>query len=247
MTDDAMDLLNNEPIARKKLVIVYIIDTSGSMSGDKIGTVNAVMEEVLPEIRGIGGSDSDISVAVMTFDPEVWWMYDAPRPIEEIKWTELKTAGWTDFGRAMGELNSKLSRNGYMGTASLSFAPVLFLMSDGCPNDGYEANLAKIKGNKWFKHALKIAVAIGSDANREVLAEFTGNVETVVEANNGPALARLIRMLTITSSQIGSRSSTMESDGPLTPEQADAAKEAELVQVIQNAVRPEDIDFDDGW
>ena len=76
MADDAMDLLNNEPIARKKLTIFFIIDTSGSMSGDKIGRVNSVMEEVIPEIRGIGGSDSDIQVAVMTYDTDVKWMYD---------------------------------------------------------------------------------------------------------------------------------------------------------------------------
>ena len=38
MADDAMDLLNNEPIARKKLTIFFIIDTSGSMNGARIGS-----------------------------------------------------------------------------------------------------------------------------------------------------------------------------------------------------------------
>ena len=247
MADDAMDLLNNEPIARKKLTIFFIIDTSGSMNGARIGTVNTVMEEVLPEIRGIGGSDSDIQLAIMTFDSEIKWMYDTPRPLEDIKWTELTAQMWTDFGGAMKELNSKLSKNAYMGSASLSFAPVLFLLSDGYPNPGYQTELENIKKNKWFKYALKVAVGIGDDADMNALAEFTGNPETTVKVNNGKALARMIKFLTVTSSQIGSRSSSMDSDGPITAEEADAAKEKELAQAIQSAVKPEDIDFDDGW
>lgn len=247
MADDAMDLLNNEPIARKKLTIFFIIDTSGSMSGDKIGRVNSVMEEVLPEIRGIGGSDSDIQIAVMTYDTDVNWMYNEPKPLEEINWVELVPNGWTDFARALKELNSKLSKNAYMGSASLSFAPVLFLLSDGYPNPGYQAELENIKKNKWFKYALKVAVGIGDDADMNALAEFTGNPETTVKVNNGEALARMIKFLTVTSSQIGSRSSSMDSDGPITAEEADAAKEKELAQAIQSAVKPEDIDFDDGW
>ena len=107
MADDAMDLLNNEPIARKKLTIFFIIDTSGSMSGDKIGRVNSVMEEVLPEIRGIGGSDSDIQIAVMTYDTDVNWMYNEPKPLEEINRVELVPKGWTALARALKELNSK--------------------------------------------------------------------------------------------------------------------------------------------
>lgn len=248
MADDAMDLLNNEPIARKKLTIFFIIDTSGSMQGDKISKVNAVMEEVLPEIRGIGGSDSDIEVAVMTFDTDVKWMYDRPKPLEEIKWTQLEAGGWTDLGRALKELDSKLSKNAYMGSASLSFAPVLFLMSDGYPNPGYEDALENIKNNnKWFKYALKVAVGIGQEADMGALAKFTGNPETTVRVNNGPALARMIKFLAVTSSQIGSKNSSSDTSGPITAEEADAAKEKELAQAIQGAVKPEDIDFDDGW
>lgn len=246
MADDAMDLLNNEPIARKKLTIFFIIDTSGSMDGAKINTVNTIMEEVLPEIRGIGGSDSDIQLAIMTFDSEIKWMYDTPRPLEDIKWTRLTAQMWTDLGGALKELNSKLSKNAYMGSASLSFAPVLFLISDGYPNPGYKEELDKIRQNKWFKYALKVAVGIG-DADLNALAEFTGNSETVVQVNNGPALARMIKFLTVTSSQIGSKNSSSDTTGPITAEEADAAKEKELAQAIKNAVKPEDIDFDDGW
>lgn len=247
MTDEALDILSNEPIARKSLTLFYLIDTSGSMKGDKIAQVNTVMEEVIPEIRDTGGSDSEIKMAVMTFDNDVAWMYDEPKSIEEISWTRLEVGTLTCMGAAFEELNSKLSRNGFMKSASVSFAPVIFLMSDGWPNDDYKEALKKLRMNKWFKYALKIAVAIGAEADKQVLAEFTGDPETVVEVNNGKALRRLIKEITVTSSQIGSKSSSLDGSGLITPEQADQAKQKELAGVIGGMVKPDDIEPDDGW
>ena len=247
MTQSVSGLLNNEPIARKTLTLFYLIDTSGSMDGDKIGQVNTIMEEVIPELRDVGGADSDVRMAVMTYDTDVRWMYDEPLSIEEIRWTRLSASGWTDLGAALEELDSKLSREGFMKSASVSFAPVIFLLSDGYPNDGYETHLEKLKTNKWFKYALKIAVAIGTDASVSTLSEFTGNSETVVSVNNGVALRRLIKTISVTSSQIGSKGSSMEAGNLITPEDADMSKEKELIEVIRNTVRPEDLDLDEGW
>ena len=53
-----------EEIAKKSMVLFFLIDCSGSMGGSKIGTVNSVMEELIPEIKGIGGADADIQKRV---------------------------------------------------------------------------------------------------------------------------------------------------------------------------------------
>ncbi len=244
---DAMDILGNEPIARKSLTLFYLIDTSGSMEGEKIGQVNTVMEEVIPEVRDVGGSDSEIKMAVLTFDQDIAWMYDEPKSIEEIVWSRLETGTITNMGMAFEELNSKLSRNGYMKSASLSFAPVIFLLSDGWPSDDYNKALVKLRSNKWFKYAIKIAIAIGQDADRNVLAEFTGNTEAVVEVNNGAALRKMIKFLTVTSSQIGSKSSSLDSNGQMTDAEADAAKQTQVIEAIGGIVDPTDVDIEDGW
>lgn len=55
MSDTPINPFDNaEEIAKKSMVLFFVIDCSGSMSGSKIGTVNSVMEELIPEIRDIG-------------------------------------------------------------------------------------------------------------------------------------------------------------------------------------------------
>ena len=195
-----------EEIAKKSMVLFFLIDCSGSMHGSKIGTINSVMEELIPEIRGIGGADADIKLAVMKFSSGCEWMYDAPVSVEDFEWTNLDADGVTDLGAAFSALAGKLSRNEFMSSPSLSFAPVMLLLSDGYPTDNFEKGLAELQQNKWYSAGIKAAVAIGEEADHEILARFTGNPDSVVTANNGEALAKLIKFVAVTSSQIGSRS-----------------------------------------
>jgi uncharacterized protein YegL len=95
-----------------------------------------------------------------------------------------------------------------MNSASGSFAPTIILMSDGEPTDNYQVGLNKLKSNNWFKSALKFAIAIGDDANKDVLEEFTGSKEAILTVHNTDALKKIIRMVSVTSSQIASTSTT---------------------------------------
>ena len=56
----------------------------------------------------------------------------------------------------------------------VSFAPVIFLLSDGSPNDDWKKGLDTLKQNKWFQHGLKIALGIGSKVNMDVLRALPG-------------------------------------------------------------------------
>jgi uncharacterized protein YegL len=94
-----------------------------------------------------------------------------------------------------------------MNSPTGNFAPVLFLLSDGMPSDSYQSALAAIQENKWFAVAIKAAIAIGDDANLQVLTEFTGNSELVLNAHTPETLKAMIRFVSVTSSKIGSHSS----------------------------------------
>ncbi len=207
-----------EGIVRRQMVLFFVVDTSGSMEGTKIGAVNTAIREVLPELKDVGGSDVDLKIACLKFSSGCEWMHPAPVPVESFQWNNLSADGVTDFGTACRELADKMSKEKFLSAPSHSVAPAIFLMSDGGPTDDYKSGLAVLQQKTWFKYAIKVAVAIGNDADKDVLKEFTGNSEAVITVHTPEALRKMIRFVTVTSSQIGSKSKPMQ-DGQIETKQ----------------------------
>ncbi len=217
-------------VPRRTMTLFFLIDTSGSMEGNKIGAVNDAVVNVLPMLNDISETnpDAEIKVAALEFSNGVNWLYDEPKLAKDFIWQDVVASGLTSLGAACSELASKLSRSGgFMQSASGSFAPAIILLSDGGPTDDYNSGLAKLKANNWFKSAIKIAIAIGDDADKDVLKEFTGSSEAVITVHNIDALKQIIRVVAVTSSQIGSKSSTA---GEIT-------KQEQVVKDIQDATQ----------
>lgn len=233
-----MGLLDGQvEIARKTMVIFFLVDASGSMAGDKIGALNQVIREIIPMIGDISDTNADakIKIAAMQISSGVEWIYGEPKEAADFMWSDLKAGGLTDLGEACLELNSKLSRKAFMAAASGSFAPVLILLSDGGATDNYHSGIAKLKENNWYKAAIKIAIAIGDDSDKDELKAFTGNTEAVFEVHNVEALKKVIRVVTVTSSQIGSKSSPIMSDM-----NEDGKKQQQIIDTIQEEIKDVD-------
>ena len=219
-----------EGITRRKMVLFFLIDKSGSMFGNKIGSVNDAIENVLPIIGEISDEnpDAEINVAALEFSTTTRWLYDEPKDAKEFIWQKVEAQGLTSLGAACIELNNKLSRtDGFMSSPSGCYAPAIILLSDGGPTDNFEAGLNHIKNNSWFKNAIKIAIAIGEDADKEVLKDFTGSLEAVITVHNLDALKQMIRIIAITSSQIGSKSTTAN----------DETKQEQVIKEVQEQAK----------
>lgn len=250
-----MSLLDQvTPSPRKIMTLFYVVDTSGSMTGDKIGSVNAAMEEAitvdLPDISTVN-DDAEIRVAIMQFSSGCSWITPASGPIAlgDVIWNDLYTNGLTDLGAACIELDKKLSRNAFLESQTGAYAPVILLFSDGGPTDNWEKGLEQLKKNNWFKHAIKIAIAIGEDADKSVLATFTGTPESVVTVNDKHTLKALIRKVSVRASEFQSHSK-QTSDVVTSPEE-DSAKivqdvTTEISQETGDSSSPIKVD-DSGW
>lgn len=223
-----MGLVDNESIPRRKMTLFFLIDTSGSMLGSKIGSVNDAIENVLPIIGEISDEnpDAEINVAALEFSTGTRWLYDEPKDAKEFIWQQVEAEGLTSLGEACEELNKKLSRTGgFMSSPSGCYAPAIILLSDGGPTDNFEKGLKLLQGNSWFKNAIKIAIAIGDDADKEVLRQFTDAQEAVISVHNIEALKTMIRIIAITSSQIGSKSTSA----------TDATKQEQVIEEVNKA------------
>lgn len=222
LLDDAVS------VPRRTMTLFFLIDTSGSMSGNKIGAVNDAIVNVLPMLEDISSTnpDAEIKVAALEFSNGTKWLYNEPKTVEDFKWIDVQAGGLTSLGEACLELNSKLSRSGYMKSASGSYAPAIILLSDGGPTDNFDGGLQTLQGNNWFKNAIRIAIAIGDDADLDVLARFTGNSEAVIKVQNIDALKQIIRIVAVTSSQIGSKSSSA----------GDTSKQDQVIKDVNQAI-----------
>ena len=240
LLDDAVS------VPRRTMTLFFLIDTSGSMSGNKIGAVNDAIVNVLPMLEDISSSnpDAEIKVAALEFSNGTKWLYNEPKSVEDFKWIDVQAGGLTSLGEACLELNSKLSRSGYMKSASGSYAPAIILLSDGGPTDNFDGGLQSLQGNNWFKNAIRIAIAIGDDADLDVLARFTGNSEAV-KVQNIDALKQIIRIVAVTSSQIGSKSSSAGNTSKQDQVIKDVNQAVDNVDGASTAAAPDSSSYDD--
>jgi len=244
-----MALTDKIEIPRRTMVLFFVIDTSGSMDGSKIGAVNTAIEEVIPAIREVSdeNADAQIKIAALEFSSGVRWITsNGPVEADQFRWNYLNAEGVTDFGAACKALNDKLSTKAFMQEATGSFAPAIFLLSDGEPTDTWARELAALKQNNWFKAAVKVAIAIGDDANKDVLKEFTGTMEAVLESHNAATLKKMIKFVSVRASQVASKSSNVnDTSNDLGDEQKQQELNANLHEFTQEIAAAPDNDQSD--
>lgn len=200
-----------EAVPRKDLHVFFILDTSGSMFGDRIAALNHGMEECIDALESLAknNGDANIKVAVMEFNTNVRWVTsNGPENMEDFEWEELEAGGMTSMGAALTELDDKLSRNKFLNSITGALMPVIIFMTDGYANDEYDAPLHRIRGNKWFKKATKIGFAIGDDADLQMISSVVGNSEAVIKTTDLDLFKRLIKFVSVTASTLASTSHT---------------------------------------
>ena len=232
-------------IVKQVLPLICVIDTSGSMFGDRIASVNEAIHELEPILREKVGEipEAEIRIAALTFSSGAQWLTtNGLVSLDDFFWNDATAGGLTDLGAALKELNSKLSRSSFLVSDTGFCAPVIIFMSDGEPNDNWEKELASIRqNNKWFQAARKIAIAIGEDANIEILTKLVGSNEAVIQTNDLETLKRMIIAVSVSASMLAG-SSRMAGDaasGSMILEAATTNLDADTFTVA-----PEVADFD---
>jgi uncharacterized protein YegL len=226
---------------QKRMTVFYVLDTSGSMEGQKMGTVNNTIREILPEMEeSVPGVE--MRVAFLAYSTGSRWLYPQPLAPSAVQWNNIQAGGSTDFGAAIRELNSKLSRYQFLQVPSVSLAPVLILLSDGQATDEYGEEMEKIRKNSWFHRGIKAALAIGDDADIPKLVEFTGDIESVIQTEPTPEkIKQWLKEIAITSTIIGSRSQP-DAGGQIVPRQKLLGAELQKVRAEMENDLPDKFD-----
>jgi len=205
-------------VANRPLHFIWIADCSGSMMGSKMSSLNTAIREALPHMEKVADENPNAAVLVraIAFADIARWHVSQPTPLDEFKWEDLTYGGLTAMGDAFDLLAGALDVE-RMGSRALP--PVLVLLSDGQPSDEWKGSLERLLCEPWAVKAVRLAIAIGDDADHAPLEAFIDNPEiNVLQANNPETLVRYIRWVSTAVLQSASAPAVSgdDKDGPTT-------------------------------
>ena len=181
-------------LATRPLHFIFLCDGSGSMGVDgKIQALNTAIREATPHMRKAADENPNAQVLVraVRFSSGAAWHIEQPVPVDSFIWKDMDADGVTDLGRALTLLSDALR---IPPMTERALPPVLVLLSDGQPTDDWETGLQTLLGLPWGKRAVRIAIAIGNDADMDVLKAFVANPEIQpLPANNPEKLIAYIK------------------------------------------------------
>ena len=168
-----------------QLNLIYLLDTSGSMSGEPINQLNAAMAEAV-QVAEAAAKDKEVQLLmrVVEFNTVAKWLIgDKYNGVEHIDWAPLVANGGTDTAGAIDLARSVMHRE-ILGERN--YRPVVILITDGASNDPEKTveAIAKLKSSlKSSKDPNKdkiTRIAIGvTGANQTELTNFAsvGDIE----------------------------------------------------------------------
>lgn len=180
-------------LSNRPLHFIWILDVSGSMANSKIQQLNFAIKNALPEMVKVADENPNARVLVraVKFSNGAAWHVPTPTEIDKFQWRDLSAGGVTDMGKALRLVADQLKMPP-METRALP--PVLVLVSDGQPTDDFRGGLKALMDEPWGKKSVRVAIAIGGDADTSVLKEFIGNHELQpLVANNSADLVNYIK------------------------------------------------------
>jgi len=205
-------------MANRPVTFFWLLDCSSSMiENGKISTLNFAVKEAIPEMRRVADDNptAALMVRTLTFATGARWHRGPATRVADFTWGDVTAGGVTDLGAALRLLAGEL-RTPPMPYRALP--PVLALVSDGQPTDDWRGGLEEVDATPWGQHAVRVAIAVGQDADRAMLQEFLANPEAhPLEANNPRALTAAIRWTSTVAVKVASAARDRPLPGPENP------------------------------
>ncbi|MDF2417224.1 VWA domain-containing protein [Acinetobacter beijerinckii] len=162
----------------RRLPVYILLDTSGSMRGEPIHSVNVGLQSMLSALRQDPYALESVYLSIITFDLEAK-IYLPLTPLDQVQFAEIQapSAGATFMGAALELLAECVNQQVQTNTTDEKgdWRPLLFIMTDGSPSDIY-AYQQVIPVIQQFNFASIVACAAGPKAKQEHLLQLTDKV-----------------------------------------------------------------------
>lgn len=178
----------------KPLPVLLLLDVSGSMSGEKIYTLNKAVSEMIDSFKN-ETVDVDIQVAVITFGRECKVIQEYTNA-SDIKWQDLYADGNTPLGECL-RLAKEMIEDKEI-TPSRAYRPAVILVSDGYPTDIWQEYMTSFISSGRSSKCDRMAMAIGNNADKEMLSLFLkGTKNHLFEAHEASDILKFFKYVTM--------------------------------------------------
>ena len=195
----------------RPLPVIIAVDESGSMAANgKIDALNIAFRDFVNSIKE-EDSPVEIKLAVFSFGGDC---AKCKLPLTSIGNVNPEDFTFNAYGRTpMGHAFSMIKEmiEDREIVSSRSYKPTIVLLTDGVPTDEFTTPLNNLISEGRSSKAFRIAMAIGDDADRNMLSSFVSNLELLMTGDSARDIKKFFRFVTM------SVTSRMKSQVPDTP------------------------------
>lgn len=194
-----MSLLDNiMPAPRREQLVLFVVDVNPNIGGYLISMTTTVLEELIRGIRNtiVESDDIEVKIAILQFGGCSWTMDETgPVNIEDYFLNEYPKHDMLGIESALLELNKRLNRNEFMNSINGSYPPIIVFIGSGEVKHNVREEIAVLKKNVWFNHAIKIAIKTDVTARSELFEQITGNPEAIFDITDMKSIKAIFRHL----------------------------------------------------
>lgn len=196
-----MDSLNNYLIQKPRpLAVIIAVDRSGSMGENgKIEALNIALKDFITSIQQEDSSKAEIHIALYSFGGESA-ICDLPlTPIGQVSPLSYSAEGKTPMGGCFKLLKEMIENKDVI--PSRSYKPTIVLLTDGLPTDEWQNPLNELINEGRSSKAFRIAMAIGDDADKNMLSKFVSIPDYLIKGENARDIRKFFRFVTMSVTQ----------------------------------------------
>lgn len=186
----------------RPIPVILLLDTSGSMHGDRIKQLNEAVSDMLQSFKHQEKMETTIEVSIITFGKDVNFHLTANkvdntyfRSASEIEWEDLKADGMTPMGTAIKMAKGMLEDKTII--PSNAYRPTVVLISDGNPTDDWQNAIQSFISEGRSAKCDRMSLGIGADFAPAFLNQFKSDQHELFIAKDAKEIASFFKAVTM--------------------------------------------------